>query len=331
MREKVSAAERPVSLPFQGSQKYGRHIPVAVAVSAVALALPWSGSAYAVTLATEIMIAGVFASGINVLLGATGLVSLGQAIFFGIGGYGIGIGSSLFGLPLWISVPATLLVVSALAAAIGAVCTRTRGVEFLLITLAFSQMLYGASIKLRLTNRSDGMSGIPRPDLSLFGVNSDDPSVFYCYVLVTAGIVLFLLRQILASPFGSVLAGIRENERRMAAMGYSVSSYKTASFALSAVICAKAGILQAQYTYFINPDAMSWQLSGEGVLMVIIGGAAAFFGPFVGASVFVLVKQGLSMVTEDYLMFFGIFFMLVVAFLRGGIFGAVHDLIGNRS
>lgn len=331
MREKVCAAARPASLPFQGSRKYGRHVPVAAAIGAVALALPWSGSAYAVTLATEILIAGVFASGINVLLGGTGLVSLGQAMFFGIGGYGIGIASTLLGLPLWVSVPATLLVVSVLAVAIGVVCTRTHGVEFLLITLAFSQMLYGLAIKLRLTNGSDGMSGIPRPDLDLFGLSSDDPFTFYGYVLVMTGVALLVLRRIVTSPFGSVLAGIRENERRMAAMGYSVSSYKTASFVLSAVICAIAGILQAQYTYFINPDAMSWQLSGEGVLMVIIGGAAAFFGPFVGALVFVLVKQGLSMVTGDYLMFFGIFFMLVVAFLRGGIFGAVRDLIGKRS
>lgn len=301
------------------------------AAVAFAFVLSWSGSVYAVTFATEIMICGLFASGINVLLGATGLVSLGQAMFFGIGGYGIGIGTSLLALPLWLSVPATLLAVSVLATIIGAVCTRTRGVEFLLITLAFSQMLYGAAIKLRVTNGSDGMSGIARPDLSLLGVSSDDPSVFCCYVLVVTALAIVVLRRILASPFGSVLAGMRENERRMSAIGYSVSSYKTASFVLSAVVCATAGILQAQYIYFINPDAMNWQLSGEGVLMVIIGGAAAFFGPFVGAAVFVLVKQGLSALTQDYLMFFGIFFMLVVAFLRGGIFGAVRDLIGSRS
>jgi branched-chain amino acid transport system permease protein len=301
------------------------------AAVAVAVGLSWSGSAYAVTLATEIMISGLFATGINVLLGATGFVSLGQAMFFGVGGYGIGIATSLLALPLWLSVPATLLAVSVLAAAIGAICTRTRGVEFLLITLAFSQMLYGAAIKLRITNGSDGMSGIARPDLSPLGVNSDDPNVFYCYVLVVTAIAIIVLRRILASPFGSVLAGMRENERRMSAIGYSVSGYKTASFVLSAVICATAGILQAQHIYFINPDAMSWQLSGEGILMVIIGGAAAFFGPFVGAVVFVLVKQGLSALTQDYQMFFGVFFMFAVAFLRGGIFGAVRDLIGSRS
>jgi branched-chain amino acid transport system permease protein len=294
-------------------------------------ALPWMSATYATTLAVEIMIAGILASGINLLLGSTGLVSLGQGMFLGLGGYGIGIGSSILGVPLWLSVPATLLAVALLAAGIGAVCTRTRGVEFLLITLAFSQMFYGAAIKLRLTNGSDGMSGIPRPDLSFLGLNSDSPTVFYYYVVAITVIVIAALWRIVESPFGSVLTAIRENERRSVAMGYSVYRYKIGAFVIAAVTCAVAGILQAQYTYFINPDSMSWQLSGEGVLMVIIGGATAIAGPLIGAAVFVLVKQGLSVVTTEYMMFFGIFFMLVAAFFRGGVVGAVRSLAETRS
>ncbi|MGL4559905.1 MAG: branched-chain amino acid ABC transporter permease, partial [Afipia sp.] len=145
-----------------------------------------------------------------------------------------------------------------------------------------------------------------------------------------AVLALLMLWRIVTSPFGSVLVGIRENERRMMSMGYAVANYKIGSFALAAVICAVAGILQSQYTYFINPDAMSWQMSGEGVLMVIIGGANVILGPFVGAAVFVVVKQALSMITEEYNLFFGIFFMLVVAFFRGGVLGAVTTLIGKR-
>jgi branched-chain amino acid transport system permease protein len=293
-------------------------------------ALPSVVAGYGMTLAVEVMIAGVFASGINLLTGYTGLVSLGQAMFLGFGGYGIAIGTALLGWPLWISAPVTLVVVAAIAAPIGAICTRTRGVEFLLITLAFSQMCYGAAIKLRWTNGSDGMTGIPRPDLSLLGVSADNPTIFYYYVLAVAVLSLLLLWRIVTSPFGSVLVGIRENERRMMSMGYAVANYKIGSFALAAVICAIAGILQAQYTYFINPDAMSWQMSGEGVLMVIIGGANVVLGPFVGAAVFVVVKQALSMVTEEYNLFFGIFFMLVVAFFRGGVLGSISTLVGKR-
>ncbi|MDA9433713.1 branched-chain amino acid ABC transporter permease [Bradyrhizobium sp. CCBAU 51627] len=301
------------------------------ALFAVSLcALPSFVSGYVMTLAVEAMIAGVFASGINLLTGYTGLVSLGQAMFLGFGGYGIAIGTALLGWPLWISAPVTLVVVAAIAAPIGAICTRTRGVEFLLITLAFSQMFYGAAIKLRWTNGSDGMTGIPRPDLSLLGVSADNPTVFYYYVLAVAVLSLLMLWRIVTSPFGSVLVGIRENERRMMSMGYSVANYKIGSFALAAVICAVAGILQSQYTYFVNPDAMSWQMSGEGVLMVIIGGANVVLGPFVGATVFVVVKQALSMITEEYNLFFGIFFMLVVALFRGGVLGFISTPIGKR-
>lgn len=302
-----------------------------LAILAVLLCvLPPFTSNYVMTLAVEVMIAGVFASGINLLTGYTGLVSLGQAMFLGFGGYGIAIGTALLGWPLWVSVPVTLVVVAVIAAAIGAICTRTRGVEFLLITLAFSQMFYGAMIKLRWTNGSDGMTGIPRPDLSWLGVTADSPATFYYYVLAIAVLALLMLWRIVTSPFGSILIGIRENERRMMSMGYAVANYKIGSFALAAVICAVAGILQSQYTYFVNPDAMSWQMSGEGVLMVIIGGANVILGPFVGAAVFVVVKQALSMITEEYNLFFGIFFMLVVAFFRGGVLGTISTLIGKR-
>ncbi len=300
-----------------------------VLTGAVICALPSFASGYAMTLAIEVMIAGVFASGINLLIGYTGLVSLGQAMFLGLGGYGIAVGTALLGWPLWVSAPMTLVVVAMLAAAIGAICTRTRGVEFLLITLAFSQMLYGAAIKLRWTNGSDGMSGILRPDLSQLGLSADSPVVFYYYILTVSALALLLLWRIVNSPFGSVLIGIRENERRVMSMGYAVANYKIGAFVLSAVFCAVAGILQAQYTYFVNPDSMSWQVSGEGVLMVIIGGANVILGPFIGAAVFVVVKQALSLITEEYNLFFGIFFMLVVAFFRGGILGTLSTLIGK--
>ncbi len=123
------------------------------------------------------------------------------------------------------------------------------------------------------------------------GVSADAPVTFYYYVLAISVLALLLLWRVISSPFGSILIGIRENERRMMSMGYAVASYKIGSFAFAAVICAVAGILQSQYTYFVNPDAMSWQTSGEGVLMVIIGGANVILGPFVGAAVFVVVKR----------------------------------------
>jgi branched-chain amino acid transport system permease protein len=306
-----------------------RRVSVVVACILTLVLLPFVSSDYVLTLAVEVMIAGVFASGLNVLIGYTGLVSAGHAMFFGLGGYGIGIGTAIYGWPLWASVPATLCCVAAASAAVGAVCTRTRGVEFLLITLAFCQMFFGAAVKLRLTNGTDGMAGIPRPDLSLLGLSADGPVAFYAYVAGVAFLTLLLVARVVHSPFGSVLVAIRENERRAVAMGYAVGAYKIGAFTTSGVVCAVAGIMQAQYTYFINPDSMNWQSSGEAILMVIIGGANAVMGPFIGAAVFVLVKQGLSLITGEYNLFFGIFFMLVVAFLRGGVVGAFRTLIGK--
>jgi branched-chain amino acid transport system permease protein len=320
------SAPKPLSIPVSRRGHAILFVPLAAGLCG----LPYFVSGYAMTLAVEVMIAGVFASGINLLTGYTGLVSLGQAMFFGLGGYGIAIGTALLGWPQWVSAPVTLVMVAAIAAVIGAICTRTRGVEFLLITLAFSQMFYGAAIKLRWTNGSDGMTGIPRPDLSPLGVSADSPATFYYYVLAVSALALLLLWRIVNSPFGSILVGIRENERRMMSMGYAVANYKIGSFALAAIICAVAGILQSQYTYFVSPDSMSWQMSGEGVLMVIIGGANVILGPFVGAAIFVVVKQVLSLITDEYNLFFGIFFMLVVAFFRGGVLGTISTLIGKR-
>jgi branched-chain amino acid transport system permease protein len=317
-----------VSLPADQGRSRGQ--VVLAVVAGAAITFPFVSPTYGITLATETMIAGLFASGVNLLLMA-GLVSLGQAMFFGLGGYGIAIASTLMGLPLWCSVPATLVCTAILAAIVGSICTRTRGVEFLLITLAFSQMAYGAAIKLRLTNGSDGMSGIPRPDLSAVGASSDEPGTFYLYVLAVTAVSLFALWRIVNSPFGSVLAGVRENERRLEALGYEIASYKLGAFVLGAILCALAGILQAQYAYFINPDAMGWQVSGEGILMVIIGGSTTIFGGFVGAAIFVVVKQWLSLVSENYQMFFGLFFMAVVAFLRGGVIGTIRRRLGARS
>lgn len=281
-----------------------------------------SSSDYMLTLTVEAMIFGIFASGIHVLLGYTGLVSLGSAMFLGLGGYGLAILCTLLGLPLWVGVPGTLALVALISVAIGAVCIRTSGIQFLLVTLAFSQMLYGGAIKLAWTNGSDGMSGIPRPEL--LGLSGDDPVVFFYYVVLALVLTVWLLARIVRSPFGSVLIAIRENERRAMAMGYPVTRYKLGAFVLSSVICAVAGILQAQQTYFINPDSMSWQISGEGVLMVIIGGAGTLFGPIVGSALFVMVKHLLSVITDEYMLFFGVFFMLVVALFRGGVFGLVN-------
>lgn len=287
-----------------------------VAAVAASLAIP-----YATTLGIEILIAGVFVSGVNLLLGYTGLVPLGNAMFVGLGAYGYGVLTKLLAVPVWAAAPLAILFVTLLSLVVGFICTRTREVEFLLITLAFCQMFYGVAVKSKPTGGTDGMTGLARPDLSWLGVSADDPRVFYAYTAIVALFMLFLLWRVVRSPFGSVLVGIRENERRVQAMGYDVRFYKVGAFVIAAVFAAVAGVLSAQYSYFVNPEMMTWQVGGEAVLMVIIGGRRYLFGGLVGAAIFILAKQGLSMITENYLIFFGLFFMLVVVFLKDGVLG----------
>jgi branched-chain amino acid transport system permease protein len=293
-----------------------------ILVVLASLVAPLLVSNFALTLVTEILITAIFVSGVNLLMGFTGLVPLGNAMFLGLGAYSFAVFIKLLGWPLWIAFPAALIVIAAVAAVIGVVCTRTRDVEFLLITLAFCQLFYGAAIKVSATGGSDGMTGIPRADLALLSLDASSVAGFYFYVFAISLFMIVLLWKVVHSPFGSVLVGIRENEKRLIAMSYNVAHYKVGAFVIAALFAGVAGVLTAQYTYFINPEMMTWEIGGEAVLMAIIGGRRYLLGGLVGAAVFVLVKHQLSLLTDDYLIFFGIFFMLCVVFFKDGFIGA---------
>lgn len=300
------------------------------AVAAGLVVLPFIVGEYPIALTIEVIIFGVFVLGINLLLGFTGLVSLGHSLFLGLGGYGIGVFAVLLGWPIWIAMPLTLIVTAIVALAVGLLCTRTSGVEFLLITLAFSEMFRALAVKVRETGGDDGMPGLPRPELGWLGLDSFDSATFYYYVLVVSAATLWITWRVVNSPFGSVLVGIRENEKRMIALGYNVARYKNIAFMFSGVISGVAGILLAQKLRFINPDIMTWQISGEGLLMAIIGGRQYFLGPIVGAAFFVILKAELASITQEYIIFFGLFFMVVVAAFRGGLVGFAEALMKRR-
>jgi branched-chain amino acid transport system permease protein len=291
--------------------------------------MPFVVSDYAALLIVEVIIFAIYAAGINLLLGYTGLVSLGHSMFLGLGGYGLGILSVLMGWPILPAMAATLLIIALIAFLVGYVCTRTSGIEFLLITLAMSQMFYGLSVKTRWTGGDDGLPGIPRPDLSWLGIDASGVTGFYLYVFGIALILTWLMWRLVNSPFGSVLVGIRENEKRMIALGYDVKWYKVVAFTISGVVSGAAGLVLSQKLYFVNPDIMSWMISGEGLLMVIIGGRQYFLGPLLGAAFFILLKEQLSAITQDYIIFFGLFFMAVVALFRTGLAGFFISLAGR--
>lgn len=293
------------------------------------IVMPFFIGEYYVSLMSEILIFAILTSGVNLLLGYTGLVSLGHAAFLGVGGYATAVGTSLLGYPVWASMLASVMISLLIAYGVGLLSVRTRAVQFLLITLAFGQMFHAVAEKTRYTGGDDGMTNIPRIDLSLLGLDADHDLVFYFFVLFCFVIALAALRVVVSSPFGRVLVGIRENEKRMVAVGYSTFPYKALAFGISGMLAGLAGSLWTQHSFFINPHIMTWQMSGEALLMVIIGGSQAFFGPLLGAAFYVLAKAFLSDITEAYLVFFGLLFVLVVAFFQGGIAGFISNM-GKR-
>lgn len=299
---------------------------IAAAAAAAGCVLPFLVGEYSVTLAVEVMLFAIYALGINVLLGYVGYVSVGHSMFLGFGGYVVAVLTLMAGWPMWLAMLATIVIVAALGLVTGLVCMRVSRIQFLVITLAMSQLYWGIAVKMRATGGDDGMPGVPRPDLSWLGLSSHSTTVFYFYVLACFAVALWVNWKLVRSPFGSALIGIRENEKRMVALGYNVARYKNVAFVLSGVIAGFGGILMAQYQQFVSPAAMTWELSGEGLLMVIIGGRQYFLGPVLGAAFFVLVKAKLSDVTEEYIIVFGLFFMVVVALFSRGLAGFGVDL-----
>lgn len=303
-----------------------RFLAVAVAGLALLVALPFLVGDYYVSLLSEILIFGILVSGVNLLLGYTGLVSLGHAAFIGVGAYATAVGAALLGYPVWAVMIFAVLVSLLISYAVGMLCVRTKGVQFLLITLAFGQMFHAVAEKIRYTGGDDGLTGIPRIDLGFMGLDADDDRVFYFFVLFFFVLSMAVLRRVVTSPFGRVLVGIRENEKRMQAVGYTTFPYKALAFGISGMFAGLAGSLWVQHSFFVNPHIMTWQMSGEALLMVIIGGSQAFFGPLIGAAFYVLTRDFLSELTDAYIMFFGLLFVFVVAFFQGGIAGFVSRI-----
>ncbi|MCR8726721.1 branched-chain amino acid ABC transporter permease [Frigidibacter sp. ROC022] len=308
--------------------------PVAILLALVVLAvLPtlaaWAGSPATVPLATRILIYGIAAASLNFALGYGGMISFGHAAFFGIGGYVVAIlfthwfnEAPIFGLipgtnQLLITLPLAIVVSGLFAAAIGALSLRTGGVQFIMITLAFAQMLFFLFVSLKAYGGEDGLS-MRRPDAFL-GLNlRDRPTMYYLTLVIT---VLFFagLRRLVRSSFGTVLDGIRQNERRMEALGIATYRHKLFAFILSGMGVGMAGALMANAMRYVSPDMMHWSRSGELMIMVILGGTGTLLGPLYGAAALLLLETWLAGWTEHWSLGEGLVLLAVVMFSRGGL------------
>jgi len=281
-----------------------------------------TGDAFALTLFTRVVILAMAALSLNLIMGFGGMVSFGHAAYLGIGGYAVGIlakegiGSGFVQWPVAVAASAFYALV------VGALSLRTRGVYFIMITLAFAQMIYYVAIGLDPYGGDDGLTIYHR---SQFGnlVNLNNKTLFYylCLVLLLASI--YLVWRIVNSRFGMVIQGARSNERRMSAIGFPTFRYRLVCFVIAGAMCGLAGALLANHTNFISPAMMHWTRSGDLIVMAVLGGMQAMFGPLIGALTYLLLEEGLSRVTEFPNLILGPVLLLVAISFRGGIDGLI--------
>ena len=269
-------------------------LPLLVLVIFAAV-FPFFGGKYYVDLVTKVMILSVFALSLELLVGQTGLVSFGHAAFFGIAAYVAALLSPQSGpASFWILLPAALLAVGLYALAVGALSLRTRGIYFIMVTLAFAQMAYYVFHDTKIGGGSDGIYLFFRPEVAIGDLHLLDlgaPRVFYFFVFAALVLTFLLLAALQASRFGRALSGIKVNEQRMRAAGFATYSYKLAAFVVAAMLAGVAGFLYALKDGYVNPEILSWHQSGAVLLMIILGGIGSLRGAVFGAIAFVALQE----------------------------------------
>ena len=304
---------------------------------------PWLsnlfGGEYLVSVMTRVLIFAIAAVSLDLIVGYGALVSFGHASFLGLGAYVTAISAFHWseGIPLplgftgsnalWVNLPLAMAVAGLVALLTGMICLRTRGIHFIMITLAFAQMLYYLFVSLDFYGGEDGLVMIGRNELPLLDLTDDRSFYFLCLGLLL--LYLYLARRLVRSRFGRVLRGARINETRLRALGFNVYAYQLTAYVIAATGAAMAGVLLANKTEFVDPGLFSWQLSGELLVMVILGGMGSLYGAVIGAIVFLMLEQWLSSWTEHWMFFLGPFLVLVVVRARHGLLGMISEKGGE--
>jgi branched-chain amino acid transport system permease protein len=309
-----------------------RTLGIAASVALLALvplaAHLWAAPFY-LRLIGRMMIWAIAALSLNLILGYGGMVSFGHAAYLGVGVYTVGILSAHGMQSGFVQWPVAVVASALIAAAVGAVSLRTSGVYFIMITLAFAQMLYFMGVSLKAYGGDDGMTLAAR---SQFGglLDLENATILYYLILVLLVASHYLGHRLLHSRFGIALQGIRSNERRMRALGFPTYRYKLLAFILSGALCGIAGVLLVNFTKYMSPAFMHWTRSGEILVMVILGGMGSVVGPALGAGLFLLLEEVLAGYTASWPVLFGPALVLIVLFGKGGVSGVAARLGGGR-
>ena len=299
-------------------------IAVAIAALVLLVALPAFLREYSIALATKMLIFALFAMSLDLLLGYTGLASLGHAAYFGVASYTVALLVVRAGVNSGLALPAALVASASTGAVFAPLALRARGSYFLMITFALAQVVWSVAFGWRtLTNGDDGMPNVARPD---FGFSLDSTAAFYYFTLAVVGVAALALAAIVKSPFGRALRGIRESESRMQALGFDVWRYQYVAFVLSATFAGVAGALYAYYNRFVGPEYLYVIQSAEALIMVILGGAGTLLGPAIGAGLIVFLEDFISSMTQHWVLVLGVIYVLVTLFAPRGLIGLVSDV-----
>jgi branched-chain amino acid transport system permease protein len=304
---------------------------VVIGAALLLCAVPLVFGNYWTGLLTQALIFGGIALGLDILVGFTGLPSLGHAAFYGLSGYGAAIGILRYDLNPWLGALIGIVVSIAIAVAFAPLAVRMRGLAFLTIMLAFGQVWWGIATRGgSFTGGENGLPGVPRPSLGLSWWDLETTDGFYFFTLLCTTLVCFVLVRIARSAFGDSLRGIRDNETRMATLGYHVAARRAAAFSIAAAAGAVFGVLSTFFNGYVGPGNLDWRLSAQFLLSVVIGGAASLWGPFVAGGGLHILKTYVTGQTQYWPMILGALYVLAVVALPGGIASLPAVLRGLR-
>jgi branched-chain amino acid transport system permease protein len=314
-----------VAPPFRLTALAAFTIVLVASLALIPLYARLTGDTFVLTLFTRVLILAIGAVSLNLIIGYGGMVSFGHAAYLGIGGYAVGILAKegiASGLVQW---PVAIAASALFALVVGALSLRTRGVYFIMITLAFAQMIYFVAIGLDRYGGDDGLTIYKRSQFGgVFDLNNKTLFYYLCFALLLAS--TYLVSRLINSRFGLAIRGARSNDRRMRAIGFPTFRYRLVCFVIAGALCGLAGALLANHTNFISPAMMHWTRSGDLIVMVVLSGLGSLFGPLIGAVTFLLLEETLSRVTQYPDLILGPLLLLVAIYVHGGIAG----LLGGR-